>query len=191
MSESDRTLCYQVRQNLANDPNIGPIAHDIDVTCHNGIATLSGTVPHDEDRLQLVAAARHTPGVVSVHDQLQLSTVSSTGGAYYAPPTPTSTSRYEEGNRIYGGNIGDVFSLHVMGLNDTDRSLAQQILEGLRTDSALPALLPVVNIDVSNGRVILRGTVQSGQQRRAIVSAVQRAAGANNVTDQLQVQTLR
>jgi len=62
---------------------------------------------------------------------------------------------------------GDVFNLHVQGLNDTDRNLAQNILQGLRTDSLLHSLLPTVNINVSGGRVILQGTVQSEQQRRA------------------------
>src|SRR5258706_6769903 len=192
MNDNDRQLCYQVRQQFDSNPNFSTFSPNINIVCHNGVATLSGTVPTDEDRMALVADCRRIPGIASVHDELQIGATAANGRIYVAPPVvqPQPTSRYEEGSRIYGGNIGDVFSLHVMGLNDTDRSLAQQILEGLRTDSALPALLPVVNIDVSNGRVILRGTVQSGQQRRATVSAVQRAAGVNNVTDQLQVQVL-
>jgi osmotically-inducible protein OsmY len=192
MNDNDRTLCYQVRQQFDANPNFSTFAPNVSITCHNGVATLSGTVPTDEDRMALVAECRRMPGIASVHDELQIDATAATGGIYVAPPaSPQPTSRYDEGSRIYGGNLGDVFSLHVMGLNDTDRSLAQRILEGLRTDSALPALLPVVNIDVSDGQVILRGTVQSGQQRRAIVSAVQRAVGANNVSDQLQVQVLR
>ena len=193
MNDNDRELCYQVRQGFDANPSFSTFSPNVSIVCHNGIATLSGTVPTDEDRMQLVSACRRTPGVTSVHDELQIGATAATGGIYVAPPAaqPQPTSRYDEANRIYGGDIGDVFSLHVMGLNDTDRSLAQQILEGLRTDSALPALLPVVNIDVRNGRVILRGTVQSPQQRRAIVATVQRAAGASNVSDELRIQPLR
>jgi len=193
MNDNDRELCYQVRQQFDANPNFSTFSPNVSITCHNGVATLSGTVPTDEDRMALVAQCRRTPGIASVHDELQIGVTAANDRIYVAPPAvqPQPTGRYDEESRIYGGNMGDVFSLHVMGLNDTDRSLAQRILEGLRTDSALPSLLPVVNIDVSNGQVILRGTVQSGQQRRAIVTAIQRAAGANNVSDQLQVQVLR
>jgi len=52
-------------------------------------------------------------------------------------------------------------------------------------------LLPTVDINVKGGKVILQGNVQSEQQKRAIVSAVQRAAGVDNVEDQLQVQLAR
>jgi len=49
-------------------------------------------------------------------------------------------------------------------------------------------LLPNVDIQVAGGKVTLQGNVQTEQQKQAIVSAVQRAAGAENVQDQLQVQ---
>jgi len=47
--------------------------------------------------------------------------------------------------------------------------------------------MPSVNINIVGGRVVLQGTVQSERQRRAIVEAVQRAAGAQNVDDQLTI----
>jgi osmotically-inducible protein OsmY len=77
--------------------------------------------------------------------------------------------------------------LHVQGLNDTDRTLAQRVLEGLQTDTTLANVMPSVNINIINGRVVLQGTVQNERQRRAIVEAVQRAAGVQNVEDQLTV----
>ena len=46
-----------------------------------------------------------------------------------------------------------------------------------------------MDIKVTNGRVLLQGIVQSMQQKQAIVSDVQRAAGVENVIDQLQVQS--
>ncbi len=82
---------------------------------------------------------------------------------------------------------GDIFNLHVQGLNNTDRNLAQQILQGLNTDTALASLLPTVNINVSGGRVILQGRVQSQEQKQAIGMVVQRAAGSSNVENQLEV----
>jgi osmotically-inducible protein OsmY len=66
--------------------------------------------------------------------------------------------------------------------------LAQRILQGLRTDSRLGSLLPTVDINVAQGRVILQGVVQNEQQRAAIESVVRQATGGSNVEDQLQVQ---
>jgi osmotically-inducible protein OsmY len=82
----------------------------------------------------------------------------------------------------------DTFNLHVKGLSETDRLLAQRVLDGLRADSAVSSYMPVVNIDIDGGRVVLRGTVLNDDQRRSIVSAVQRAAGVNNVQDELRVE---
>ena len=94
---------------------------------------------------------------------------------------------YPPTGRIAGPPPGDI-NLHVQGLSAPDRALAQRILDGLRTDRNLGTMPPTVNINVSGGRVILTGTVQNEQQRLAIVSTVQRAAGLENVDDQLQVQ---
>jgi osmotically-inducible protein OsmY len=88
-------------------------------------------------------------------------------------------------------DAGEIFSLHVQGLTESDRTLAQRILQGLRTDTALTSLLPVVDIHVADGRVNLRGTVQGEEQRRTIVSAVRRAAGADNVVDEIRVVEAR
>jgi osmotically-inducible protein OsmY len=82
---------------------------------------------------------------------------------------------------------GDIFNLHVQGLNDTDRALAQRILDSLQTDTALAAMLPSVNILVSGGRVVLQGQVQTGQQKQTIDSVVRQAAGPSPVEDQLQM----
>ena len=86
---------------------------------------------------------------------------------------------------------GDIFNLHVQGLSATDRTLAQHILDGLKTDTVLGSLLPSVNINVGDGKVTLQGTVQNDQQKQAIVSAVRRAAGIDSVEDQLQVMPPR
>ena len=67
----------------------------------------------------------------------------------------------------------------------------ERIIEGWQTDTVLTPLLPVVNIDVSQGVVTLEGVVQNEQQRQAIVSDVQRVAGGEKVIDRLQVQLPR
>jgi hypothetical protein len=176
MTESDRALVYQARQRCER---ITPGA-TVTLYSRNGSVTVSGTVSTEQDRLAVVNAVRGTPGVVAVSDQLQI-----TG----PPIASTPTGRYEQ-ERVYAPSSTDFFSLHVRGLNDTDRVLGQRILEGLRGDTVLPTLMPVVNIEVADNRVTVRGSVQSHEQKRSILSAVQRAAGVNNVYDELQVSPL-
>jgi len=201
ITDADRALANEVRQQFTRYPDVAGLASNLGVSARNGVVTLSGSVPYEQDRANIENAVRNTPGVTRVIDQIQI--VAPTVGsvqptapapAYSEQRTYTSqqpTGRYDQDARIYASNSGDVFSLHVQGLNEPDRAVAQRILEGLRTDSVLPSLLPVVNIDVNNGRVVLRGMVQSDAQRRTIVAAVQRAAGVGNVYDELQIQPPR
>ena len=183
-SESDRALEARIQQafhdnSLGFTPNVNPSAR-------NGVVQLTGTVPNESSRLAVDNLVRNTTGVVSVMDRMQVAnpprgytapTYSSTDT--YTPATPYPPSGYVT------TPTGDIFSLHVQGLNDTDRTLAQRVLDGLRTDSALSTLLPSVNITIVNGRVVLQGTVQNERQRRAIAEAVERAAGVQNVDNEL------
>ncbi len=193
---NDTQLANAIHQQLQNDSSVASFASNIRVSAQQGTVMLSGYVPSDQARQQVDSIVRNVNGVTTVMDQLQVN-----------PPT----GRSEQVNRNYsasqpqnntaptvpspapaspqaGAATGDIFSLHVQGLNETDRSLAERILQGLRTDTTLESMMPRVNINVSGGRVVLQGNVENQQQRQSIVSVVQRAAGSNNVEDQLQVQ---
>jgi osmotically-inducible protein OsmY len=190
--EMDRALADRVKDALRNNANTGSMAPNINVSAQNGSVTLTGTVPNDQQRQMVDNLVRNVTGVSSVYDQMQIAA---------APTGRSDQQTYPSGQAPQpGGQLppqgvnpsptlatGDVFNLHVQGLNDTDRALAQNILQGLRTDTILHSLLPTVNINVAGGRVILQGNVQSEQQKQAIASVVQRAAGASNVENQLQV----
>jgi osmotically-inducible protein OsmY len=173
-SQADRALEYQVRQSLNNQPTLVTASRNVRITARNGTVTLSGTVPAAEDRQLIESITRNTAGVATVIDEIQIA---------FQP-----TGRPGDVNRVYSASTGDIFNLHVQGLTDNDRVLAQRILEGLRTDPSLNSFLPSVDINVSESKVTLQGTVQSEQQRQMIVSAIRRAAGSDNVLDLLKVQ---
>ncbi|HYG35516.1 MAG TPA: BON domain-containing protein [Clostridia bacterium] len=194
-TEADRALAGRVRQAL-NTSTLAHLSPNVNVYTQKGVVTLSGTVPTDQDRRILESMVRGTSGVSSINSQLevQTATVYGSGSGAIAP-----TGRNDQPARAYEGQApvpaaapsattGDIFNLHVQGLNETDRSLAQRILEGLQTDPALASLLPTVNINVANGRVVLHGAVNNEQQRQTISSVVRRAAGNNVVEDQLEVR---
>ena len=164
---SDTPLARSVRHELRNNPKVAASAANVEVTEEDGIVTLSGVVPSEEQKSLIENLAGRTPGVGIVNDDLVVG-LDPTGRV---APIP-----------------GKVFNLHVQGLSAPDRALAQRILDGLRTDTDVPPLLPVVNIQVLNGVVILDGVVQNDQQRQAIISDAQRAAGAENVVDKLRLE---
>jgi osmotically-inducible protein OsmY len=170
-ADADRTLAYQIQEQLRTDESVSSAAQNINVSAQKGTITLTGSIPNEQDRQRIHDAVRNAPGVISVNDQTQV---------YTSPTGRTSTPTT--------ATTGDIFNLHVQGLNETDRALAQRILEGLRTDTGLSALLPNVTIHVSQGRVVLQGAVQSQQQKQAIASVVQRAAGSNVVEDEMRIQ---
>lgn len=181
---ADRDLVNRVQQALRGS-SLNGLAPNINVSALNGDVTLTGYVPNERDRQAVETLARNTTGVLNVDNEIRVVGPAGNQALYPAttvnptatyPPSPTGTAV-----------AGDIFNLHVQGLNDADRTLAQRILQGLRTDNALASLFPSVNIDVSGGRVILQGQVQSEQQRQTIESVVRQAAGINNVEDQLQV----
>jgi hyperosmotically inducible periplasmic protein len=116
--------------------------------------------------------------------------------------SPTSQS---DKSRIYSGNPSSSISstnetatgqtgtettiVNVQGTTDTDKTLAQQLTQELRADTALAAMLPTIRINLENGKATLTGTVKSEDQKKQIESAVQRVSGIANVDDQLQVST--
>ena len=173
VTASDRVLENRVRQALRDDPVAREFASNISVSAENGTVRLSGGLPSSADRLLAERIARNTPGVRAVDDDIR-APLAATGRVV---PEPR-----------YSDDSDEMFSLHVDDLSETDRTLAQRVLNGLRTDVSPPATLPVVNIHVDDGKVILRGTVLDNEQRNRIVSSVRRAAGANNVIDELRVQ---
>ncbi len=196
-SEADRALVSQIRNQLDQYGTLAQVAPSVNLDSHYGTVTLRGSVPTEREKQMILALVRTTPGVVSVNDQLTVA------GAGASSPTGSSSTRVyssssDQNNSPASGSTtgsattintpatGDMFSLHVQGLNDTDRQVAQRIIDGLRSDSSLSQLVPKVNIDVSNGQVTLRGNVQNEQQRQTIASAVQRATGTA-INDQLQI----
>lgn len=186
-SQSDQALVARIQQSLSNG-TLG-FRPALNVSARSGVVYLSGTVPNESARLSVDNLVRNTTGVVSVQDGMSVANPPP-GQTYSQSPTttyPSTGPTYPPSNGYTTTATGDIFSLHVQGLNDTDRTLAQRVLEGLQTDTTLANVMPSVNINIINGRVVLQGTVQNERQRRAIVEAVQRAAGVQNVEDQLTV----
>jgi osmotically-inducible protein OsmY len=168
--QSDRALVSRVRQAFKEQPPVAAYAPNIGIEANSGIVTLTGTVATEHDRQLLANIVENTSGVQKVVDRMEY------------PVTANGRSEPRA-----SADSGEFFNLSVRGNNESDRELAQRILSGVRTDTALAATLPVVNIQIADGRVTLHGTVQSEEQRSAVIAAIRRAAGTESVYDDLRM----
>jgi hyperosmotically inducible protein len=71
--------------------------------------------------------------------------------------------------------------------NEADLSLTQRIRQAVVDDDSLSTNAKNVKIITVNGRVTLRGPVDSEQEKEAIATKAQQIAGADKVDDQLEI----
>jgi osmotically-inducible protein OsmY len=178
--EKDRLLVEQVRQRLSGYGRLSDTCASLNLTANDGRVTIAGNVPNDEDRQMIKTLVKNTSGVSDVSDRMEIVAITPTGSSVETRTYPSDNNSGELSN-----SAANMFSLHVQGLTDTDRALAQRILQGLRTDTTISAILPSVNITVSGGRITLSGTVVNDRQRDVIDAAVERAAGVKEVDDRM------
>jgi hyperosmotically inducible protein len=74
------------------------------------------------------------------------------------------------------------------GNGSADLKITQQIRQAVVADSSLSFTAKNVKIITSNGKVTLRGPVNSDQERQAIEASARKVAGATNVDNQLEVK---
>jgi hyperosmotically inducible protein len=72
--------------------------------------------------------------------------------------------------------------------NKSDRELMQQIRKAIVDDKSLSTYAHNVKVIARNGKITLKGPVQSAEEKSAIVSKATDVAGAGNVTDELTVK---
>jgi osmotically-inducible protein OsmY len=86
-----------------------------------------------------------------------------------------------------GKGTADNFNVKIQAATEADRTLGQQVVQELKTDTSLAALLPKIRLNVESGKITLSGTVKSEDQKQKIESAVKRVSGVANVEDHLRV----
>src|ERR1051325_5429111 len=176
---ADDDLAAAVRSEFGKYGDLSALSQNVNVDADKGTVTLTGSVPSTREKEMLGALVKNTPGVVHVNNRLQ-------------PNGPVTTAVYPTGDvgttRVYQNPSGDIFNLHLQGMTEADLMVGQRILEDLRADPSLRYPAPRVDIYVVNGKVTLKGTVPSDEQRRAIASVARSAAGVDNVRDDLRVQ---
>ena len=72
-------------------------------------------------------------------------------------------------------------------MNAADRNITKEIRSSIMKDKSLSTYAHNIKIITQDGRVTLKGPVRSEDEKAAIESKAVAVAGANNVTDQLEV----
>ena len=72
-------------------------------------------------------------------------------------------------------------------MNAADRSITKEIRSSIIKDKSLSTYAHNIKIITQDGKVTLKGPVRSEDEKAAIESKAVAIAGANNVTDQLEV----
>jgi hyperosmotically inducible periplasmic protein len=71
--------------------------------------------------------------------------------------------------------------------NKPDIQIARQIRQSIVKDKSLSTYAHNVKVIVQNGEVTLKGPVRSDEEKQAIVAKAAQVAGADKVTDQIEV----
>jgi hyperosmotically inducible periplasmic protein len=72
-------------------------------------------------------------------------------------------------------------------INAADRNITKEIRSSIMKDKSLSTYAHNIKIITQDGKVTLKGPVRSEDEKAAIESKAVAIAGANNVTDQLEV----
>jgi len=184
--EADRDLENNLRSQLNRYGDLATTTPNVQIYSQNGTVTLSGNVPSQRERDMIESLVRNQPGVLAVNDQMQVGYTPT--GAVNAPVRVyTTPPDYVVGNApaiVYSGRL----NLTVQASTVADRNLGQRIVDRLRSDAALTPLASDISVSVTDGRVYLRGVVDTEEQHLSIVSVVQHTYGVAAVYDQLTVR---
>ncbi|HYJ09854.1 MAG TPA: BON domain-containing protein, partial [Polyangiaceae bacterium] len=74
------------------------------------------------------------------------------------------------------------------GQNETDLKITQQIRQAVMADGSLSFTAKNVKIITQNGKVTLRGPVNTAQERSAIEAAARKVAGTAQIDNQIEVK---
>jgi osmotically-inducible protein OsmY len=142
-------------------------------------ATVSNQVDSTSEQLDQTSAENAAMRIYSGTNQM------SDAGSSEGELSPTASGGASS-QQYSSGQTGGV-NVQVQGTSQTDRTLAQQISQELRSDASLASAITQVSISVNDGQVTLRGSVRSEVQKREIEAAIQRATGVSSIDNQLRV----
>jgi hyperosmotically inducible protein len=169
---SDADLENNVKARLDTDSQLKAAGIDVDADADDNKVTLSGTVESEALRMKAVEMAKSAqPGVV-ITDRIDVKPREATRATY----TEDQARQEREKGKSAGDKIGDTLD---------DAWIHTKIVTKLITDSNTPERK--INVDVLNGAVTLRGTVDNNEQKMEAERLAKNTEGVKQVINQLKV----
>jgi hyperosmotically inducible periplasmic protein len=104
------------------------------------------------------------------------------GPQVFAQQSAPDNTKTNQGDANKGATTADQ-----QKMNAADRSITKEIRSSIMKDKSLSTYAHNIKIITQDGKVTLKGPVRSEDEKAAIESKAVAIAGANNVTDQLEV----
>lgn len=188
---ADRALENSLRAQLRQYGDLAMDEPNIRIYARDGNVTLQGRVRDQRERDMIDTMVRDSAGVATVSDQLQV-VYSPTGAASgypvapvysYVPPLPAVPP-------IPSRSVAHPAypDLRLLASTSADEVTARRIVDALHDNSVRPEWVEGVIITVTNGKADVQGSVDSSEERQAILTAVQSTLGVQAVYDQLKVR---
>jgi len=180
---SDKVLDSRIEQRIHSDAMLKK--HHIDVSVDKGVATLTGTVPTEAERVKATRLAT-IKGIARVDNKIivDLPGASSTGTAgTIKEKTKEGAEKTKEGAAKVADKTKEGLSKTGEVITDgwiTTRVKSKFIGEDLLKDSD-------INVDTKDHVVTLRGTVMSAAGRARAVEQAKEVEGVHRVVDQLTI----
>jgi hyperosmotically inducible periplasmic protein len=111
------------------------------------------------------------------------------GGFMPLPAAPLTYTASQQEPDNTGANQQGGTTADQQKENPADRNLAQKIRQSINNDKSLSTYAHNVKVIVRNGKVLLKGPVQSEDEKQEIVSKAADLAGADKVTNKLTVKS--
>ena len=162
-----------VKARLAAEPQLANLSLSVSSDVDKNQITLTGTVPTEPQRLQVVDIAKAARPGVSVVDKIDVKPAEVSRANY--------TDEMAREARRKAESVGDK-----LGSSVDDAWIHTKIFAKLAGDSETPARK--IHIDVVNKSVTLRGTVETAEARHEAERVALDTDGVRHVTNLLKVQ---
>jgi len=157
---NDSAVTAKIKGKLATNSETSAIK--IGVETNAGVVTLTGTVPTETEKGKAEQLAKNTDGVKSVTNKITVDT-SSTGATNL------------------GGKAGE--ALKDAGASISDAAILTKVKAKLLADG-----ITGTNVDVSEGKVVLKGEVEDAQKKAKAEELARKTDGVKDVKNKLAIK---
>ncbi len=173
---SDADLKKMIEEKVNSDPQLQAANLDISADAERNMATVSGKVESDTLRTKAIDLAKSAHEGVVVADNISVTPREITRAEYTAELARAEVERARSNKETVGSSIDDAW-------------IHSKIVAKLVLDSDTPERK--INVDVYNGVVTLRGTVNSAAEKEEAVQVAKDTDGVKRVNNMLKVATAK